>query len=233
MRIIMKISGEALKENSNISSNSLRKVLNEVKEISSKHEVMIVCGGGNFWRGRNDLEINNVISDQVGMLATVMNAISICSYFNQNGVDSSCYGSFEIPGIIRKDNLYDVNRDLGNKKVVIFGGGLGIPNLSTDMTTVSKACEYNADVILMAKNVDAIYDRNPKEEGAKKISEISHDDLLKTSLKQGSSSLMILDIEALAKLAKFKIPMYVYNPNKIDNMNDIILGEKGTKVITR
>lgn len=233
MRVIMKISGEALKGNSNISSNSLRKVLNEVKEIALKHEVMIVCGGGNFWRGRNDLDINNVISDQVGMLATVMNTISICSYFNKNGVETSCYGSFEIPGIIRKDNLYDVNEDLSNRKVVIFGGGLGIPNLSTDMTTVSKACEYNADIILMAKNVDAIYDRNPKEEGAKKISEISHDDLLMTSLKQGSSSLMILDIEALAKLAKYKIPMYVYNPNEIDNMNDIILGEKGTKVITR
>ena len=232
MRIIMKISGEALKENSNISSNSLRKVLNEVKEISSKHEVMIVCGGGNFWRGRNDLEINNVISDQVGMLATVMNAISICSYFNQNGVDSSCYGSFEIPGIIRKDSLYDVNRDLGNKKVVIFGGGLGIPNLSTDMTTVSKACEYNADVILMAKNVDAIYDRDPKLDGARRIKELSHLELFNMSVGQGVSSLMILDIEAMAKLVKYEIPMYVYNSNMVSNLDDVLSGKIGTRVIT-
>ena len=74
------------------------------------------------------------------MLATVMNAIALQSYFNLNGVSASCYSSFEVSGIIKKDNFSDVNADLKAGKVVIFGGGLGTPNLSTDMTTVSKAC---------------------------------------------------------------------------------------------
>ncbi len=231
MRIVMKISGEALKSDSNISGSNLDKVLSEVKDIASKHELIMVCGGGNFWRGRNDFNIDSVISDQVGMLATVMNAIALQSYLNLNGVSASCYSSFEVPGIIKKDNYSDVNADLKAGKVVIFGGGLGIPNLSTDMTTVSKACEYDADLILMAKNVDAIYDRDPKLEGAKRINKLSHLELFNMSVGQGASSLMILDIEAMAKLVKYEIPMYVYNSNMVSNLDDVLLGKVGTRVI--
>lgn len=232
MRIVMKISGEALKNGSNISSSSLDKVLSEVKDISSKHELIIVCGGGNFWRGRNDLAIKSAISDQIGMLSTVMNSIAINSYFNENNISTTCYSAFEVPGIIKKQNVYDVERDLKEGKIVILGGGLGIPNLSTDMTTVSKAVEYSADLILMAKNIDAIYDRDPKEKDAKKLDEITHEQLLEMSLKQGASSLMILDIEALAKLAKYKVPMYVYNSNMIKNIDEVLKGKEGTRVIT-
>lgn len=233
MRIVMKISGEALKNDGNISSDCLRKLLDEVKFLSLKHEVILVCGGGNFWRGRNDLDIDGVISDQAGMLATVMNAISVCSYFNLNGVSASCYSAFEIPGIIKKDSYDLVNSDLALGKVVIFGGGLGIPKLSTDMTTVSKACEYSADMILMAKNVDAIYDKDPKLGDAKRIPEISHLELFNMSLGQGASSLMILDIEALAKLVKYEVPMYVYNSNMIDSLDDVLSLRCGTRVITK
>ena len=100
------------------------------------------------------------------------------------------------------------------------------------MTTVSKAVEYSADLILMAKNIDAIYDRDPKEKDAKKLDEITHEQLLEMSLKQGASSLMILDIEALAKLAKYKVPMYVYNSNMIKNIDEVLKGKEGTRVIT-
>ena len=187
MRIVMKISGEALKNGSNISSSSLDKVLSEVKDISSKHELIIVCGGGNFWRGRNDLNIDSVISDQVGMLATVMNAIALQSYFNLNGVSASCYSSFEVSGIIKKDNFSDVN---------------------------------------------AIYDRDPKLDGARRIKELSHLELFNMSVGQGVSSLMILDIEAMAKLVKYEIPMYVYNSNMVSNLDDVLSGKVGTRVIT-
>ena len=232
MRIIMKISGEALKDDYNISQDNLKKVLKDIKEIKGDNELIIVCGGGNFWRGRNKLSINSVISDQVGMLGTISNAIAINSFFNLNGLDSACYGAFEVPGIIKKANINDVNNDLKKGKVIIFGGGLGIPGFSTDMTTISKGIEYGVDLILMAKNIDAIYDKDPKEKDAKKIKEISHEELLKMSMKQGLSSLMILDLEALSRLAKSKIPMYVYNSNKINNIKEVFEGKEGTKVVS-
>ncbi len=230
MRIVMKISGEALKDDSNISEDSLKKVFTIVKQLCKRHEIILVCGGGNFWRGRNNLKINNIVSDHIGMLATAMNAIAINSYFNLNGINSNCYSAFEIPGIIKKDNVLDINKELKMGNVIILGGGLGIPNLSTDMTTVSKAVEYQADLILMAKNIDAIYNKDPKEKDAIKLKELTHEQLFNMSLKQGASSLMILDIEALAKLVKYKIPMFVYNPNLIKNIDDVIKGKIGTKV---
>lgn len=232
MRIIMKISGEALKNENNISEESLTKIFTIVKQLTKKHEVILVCGGGNFWRGRNNLKINNIISDQIGMMSTIMNALAINSYLNENKVSSKCYSAFEIPGIIRKDNILKVNKELKEGNVIILGGGLGIPNLSTDTTTISKAIEYQADLILMAKNIDAIYSKDPKEQDAQKIKEITHEQLLNISIKQGISSLMILDIEALSKLAKYKIPMYVYNPNLIKDINDVLKGKTGTKVIS-
>lgn len=233
MRIVIKISGEALKNGYNISEVSLERLYRDILDIKNGNEIIMICGGGNFWRGRNKLSINGVVSDQVGMLGTVMNAIAINSYLNTKGIASSCYSAFDIPGIIKKSNINDVNKDLSEGKVIVLGGGLGVPNLSTDMTTVSKAVEYNADLILMAKNIDAIYDKDPKLNDAVKIDEISHEELLNMSLKQGISSLMVLDLEALLTLAKHKIPMYVYNSNTIDSIKDVIDGRKGTRVITK
>lgn len=233
MRIVIKVSGESLKKDYNISEENLEKIYKDILEIKKDNELIIVCGGGNFWRGRNKLSINKVISDEVGMLGTIMNAITINSYLNNKGISSSCYSAFEVPGIIKKSNINDVNKELSEGKVIILGGGLGVPNLSTDMTTVSKAIEYNADLILMSKNIDAIYDKDPKLEDAKRISEITHEELLNMSLKQGISSLMILDVEALVELAKHKIPTYVYSANVINNIEDVLKGKEGTRVITK
>ena len=233
MRIVLKISGESLKDDYNISEKCLEKIYNDIKDLSESNELMIVVGGGNFWRGRNKINIDSEVSDYIGMLATIMNSKALNSYLIKNGILSTCYSAFEIPGIIRKPSELEIENDLKNKKVVIFGGGLGVPNLSTDMTTVSKAIEYNADLILMSKNIDAVYDKDPKEEGAKKISEINHEELLNMSLKQGIDSLMVLDIEALTSLAKHKIPLYIYNSNVVKNINDVFEGKVGTKVITK
>lgn len=233
MRIILKISGESLKDDYNISSESLEKIYNEVLDICVGNELIIIVGGGNFWRGRNKLEINSVISDQIGMLGTVMNALALNSYLNSKGVSSSCYSAFEVSGIIKKANINDVNKDLKEGKVIILGGGLGVPNLSTDMTTVSKGIEYNCDLILMAKNIDAIYDKDPKLDDAKKIDEISHEDLLNMSLEQGIDSLTVLDLEALVELAKSKTPLYVYNSKSITSIKEVLDGKKGTRVITK
>lgn len=233
MRIVIKVSGESLKNDYNIEEKNLEKLYRDILDIKENNEIIVVCGGGNFWRGRNKLSINKVISDQVGMLGTVMNAIAINSYLNNKGISSSCYSAFDVPGIIKKSNINDVNKDLKEGKIIVLGGGLGVPNLSTDMTTISKAVEYNAELILMAKNIDAIYDKDPKLSDAKKIDEISHEELLEMSLKQGISSLMILDLEALVELAKHKIPMHVYNSNTITSIKNVLEGKEGTRVITK
>lgn len=232
MRIVLKVSGESLKGDFNLDKDKLETIYNEIKEIKKDNELLIVVGGGNFWRGRNDLGINNAISDYIGMLGTIMNALAIESYLNTKGIPASSYSAFEVLGVIKKSIRSDVLTDLKNNKVVVFGGGLGVPNLSTDMTTVSKAIEYDADLILMAKNVDGIYDRDPKNSDAKKLDTITHEELLNLSLSQGVSSLLILDAEALVELTKYKIPLYVYKADEIDNIEEVISGEKGTRVIT-
>lgn len=232
MRVVLKISGESLSGNGCIDSLMLDRVFTQVKELSLDNEVILVVGGGNFWRGRNDLNINKVVSDNIGMLATVMNGMAISSYLNECGIKSRCYGSFDVSGMVLRENVSSVLDDLSNGYVVVFGGGLGVPNLSTDMTTVSKAISYDADFILMAKNVDGVYDKDPKKFDAKKFDILTHQELFDLSIKQGASSLMILDIEALAALVKHKIPMYIYNSSDINNLNDVIDGKVGTKVVS-
>lgn len=232
MRVVLKISGESLSGNGCIDSLMLDRVLAQVKELSLDNEVILVVGGGNFWRGRNDLNINKVVSDNIGMLATVMNGMAISSYLNECGIKSRCYGSFDVSGMVLRENVSSVLDDLSNGYVVVFGGGLGVANLSTDMTTVSKAISYDADFILMAKNVDGVYDKDPKKFDAKKFDILTHQELFDLSIKQGASSLMILDIEALAALVKHKIPMYIYNSSDINNLNDVIDGKVGTKVVS-
>ena len=232
MRVVLKISGESLSGNGCIDSLMLDRVFAQVKELSLDNEVILVVGGGNFWRGRNDLNINKVVSDNIGMLATVMNGMAISSYLNECGIKSRCYGSFDVSGMVERENVSSVLDDLSNGYVVVFGGGLGVANLSTDMTTVSKAISYDADFILMAKNVDGVYDKDPKKFDAKKFDILTHQELFDLSIKQGASSLMILDIEALAALVKHRIPMYIYNSSDVSSICDVIDGKVGTKVVS-
>lgn len=232
MRIVLKVSGESLKGDSNIDAKKLEKICSEIREIGKDNELLVVVGGGNFWRGRNSLNISSATSDYMGMLGTIMNALAMESYLNKDEVIATCYSAFEVLGVVKKAILSDVLEDLKKGKIIILGGGLGVPNLSTDMTTVSKAIEYDADLILMAKNVDGIYDRDPKNSDAKKLDTITHEELLNLSLSQGVSSLLILDAEALVELTKYKIPLYVYKADEIDNIEEVISGEKGTRVIT-
>ena len=232
MRVVLKISGESLSGNGCIDSLMLDRVFTQVKELSLDNEVILVVGGGNFWRGRNDLNINKVVSDNIGMLATVMNGMAISSYLNECGIKSRCYGSFDVSGMVLRENVSSVLDDLSNGYVVVFGGGLGVANLSTDMTTVSKAISYDADFILMAKNVDGVYDNDPRKFDAKKFDVLTHQELFDLSIKQGASSLMILDIEALAALVKHRIPMYIYNSSGVSSICDVIGGKVGTKIVS-
>lgn len=232
MRLVLKISGESLKNIDNIDSDNLKNICGEIKELSQKGELIIITGGGNFHRGRASLNIARATSDYIGMLGTIMNILAISSYLDKIGVPNEAYSAFDIPGIIEKGNYKKIENDLKNKKVILFGGGLGTPNLSTDMTATSKALEYNADAILMSKNIDGVYDKDPKLTNAKKIDKLTHEELLNISFESGLSNLMILDPEALVSLAKHKISLYIYNYKDVKDIEDIFSGKVGTRVIS-
>lgn len=225
MRIIMKVSGEALKKESSISVSMLQQVLEEVKEISKDNEVLLVVGGGNLWRGRDNLDISPSYSDNIGMLATIMNGIALASYFNEHEVLTDLYTAFNIEGIGKRYSYNEVINSLKNKRVVVLSGGLGIPNFSTDMVTVQKAVELSCDLILMAKNVDGVYDKDPKQFDAKKYDVISHEELLNIHLKSGVDKLGVIDLEAMIMLCKHKIPVYFYS---LKTKNGASLYFKGT-----
>lgn len=233
MKIVMKISGEVLKQDNNICNDMLKEVLKDVLLLKKyNHDVILVVGGGNFWRGRNNLDINKVISDQIGMLATMMNALAINNYLNKNGVLSVVYSALEVEGIIKKYNEYDATKALSKNKVIVLGGGLGVPNFSTDMTVIEKAVQFEADMIIMAKNIDGIYDKDPKEQGAVKKDKITHEELLLNQIKVGIDKQGVMDFEALAALAKHKIPLYLYDARDKEGLEAFLTGKNKGTIVT-
>lgn len=232
MNIVLKISGEALKDENNISTLMLTRVLNDVKYIQSKgYNVILVCGGGNFWRGRNKLDIDNSISDEIGMLATDMNALAISSFFNKNNIKTKVYSTFEIENFIPKYTKEKALEDLNENYVVVLGGGLGRPFISTDLATVTRAYELNSDMIIMAKNIDAVYDKDPKLEGARRYSVISHKELLDNQNKMGKDTLGVMDYEALLFIEKTKPTIYLYNAKNENGVIDILNGRNPGTII--
>ena len=234
MKIVMKISGESLKENDNLSDTMLERIYQDVKKlVSDKHQLLLIVGGGNFWRGRNKIKINQSTSDQIGMLATAMNRLALSDYLNNKKITTTIYSAFNIEGLAEKYNYHKVINDLNNKKVVVLVGGLGVPNFSTDMNTVEKAIEFNADMIIMAKNVEAIYDKDPREKDARKYSIITHEELFLNQIKNGLTTQGVMDLEAMAALCKYKIPLYLYCAKNERAVIDFNKENSGTKVISK
>ncbi len=108
MRIVLKVSGESLKGDSNIDTKKIEKICSEIREIGKDNELLVVVGGGNFWRGRNSLNISSATSDYMGMLGTIMNALAMESYLNKDEVIATCYSAFEVLGVVKKAILSDV-----------------------------------------------------------------------------------------------------------------------------
>ena len=230
MRIVLKISGESLKGDQNISDKALDKILERIRDIKKDNELIIVVGGGNFWRGRNKLNIDNDTSDYIGMLSTCMNALALESFLNNSGLSTKAFSAIDVPSLIPKKDIKEIEKELKDN-IIVLGGGTGNPGVSTDTTTVNAAIDYNADLILMSKNVDGIYDKDPKEEGAKKYDIMTYKELYDMSLAQGDT-LHVMDLGALEKLLEYKIPLYLYSNNDIKSIDEVINGNKGTKVIT-
>ena len=223
-RVLLKLSGEALAGDKHMGFDepTVTKVAKQVKEIvDAGLEVSIVIGGGNFWRGRSSENIDRTKADQIGMLATVMNCIYVSEIFRSVGILTpfAC-GAFT--KLFSKDR---VNKYFEKGIVSFFAGGTGHPYFSTDTATVLRAIEIEADVILLAKSIDGVYDSDPKTNpDAKKYDEISIQEVIDRKLG-------VVDMAASILCMENKMPMLVFGLNEENSIVNTVNGKfNGTKV---
>lgn len=227
-RILLKLSGESL-AGENKTGIDFDKVLSICKEIadvaSCGVEVAIVVGGGNFWRGRSNTQMDRCSSDYIGMLATTMNALALGDAFKQLNQPVRVQTGVEMRQIAEYYIKDRAIKHLTNNRVVIFGCGTGSPFFSTDTAAALRAAEINADAVLKATNVDGIYTKDPKKhQDAQKISKITYLDVLNQKLN-------VMDTTATSLCMNNNIPIIVFNINEKNNLKKVIAGEKiGTTV---
>lgn len=206
-RILLKISGEALSGAAGHGFNpeSLKSVAEQILEVAKLGvEVGIVVGGGNIWRGRQGMNMDRVTADQMGMLATVINALAVSEALIGAGADARVLTSIEISGVGEKFNHKVADRYLKEGKIVVFGGGTGNPFFSTDTGAALKAAEIGADALLLAKNIDGIYDSDPKTNpNAKKFDELTYDEYVARGLRAMDTSAVVMCKENGLKVHAF------------------------------
>lgn len=221
-RIMLKLSGESLagSKGTGIDFDKVLEICKEITEVTSKGiEVAIVVGGGNFWRGRSNQQMDRCTSDYIGMLGTTMNALAIGDAFKQLGQEVRVQTGVEMRQIAEYYIKDRANKHLNNKRVVVFGCGTGSPFFSTDTAAALRAAEIGADALLKATNVDGIYTKDPKKhEDAKKIEEITYLEILNKKLN-------VMDTTATSLCMDNNIPIIVFDINKKDNLKKIINGE--------
>lgn len=222
-RILLKLSGEALGGNeSGINSESVMAIAKEIKKaVDTNVEIAIVVGGGNLWRGKTGEQIGMERSsgDYMGMLATIMNALAIQNSLDLIGVDSRVQTSLQINQVAEPYIRRRAIRHLEKGRVVIFGGGTGLPYFSTDTTAALRAAEINADAILMAKNgTDGVYTKDPnKFADAKKYDKLTYMEMLEQKLE-------VIDATAAALCMDNDIDLVVFDMNEVDNIKNAVIG---------
>ena len=227
-RVLLKLSGEALAgENGIINYDYIREIGKIVRSaVEEGAQIAIVVGAGNIWRGRQGfVDMDRVRADQMGMLATVINALAIQDAFAAEGCEAVVMTAAEMNAFAEHFTKRDAIRALEDGKVVIFGGGTGSPFFSTDTTAVLRAAEIEADVIMMAKNIDAIYTADPrKDPNAVRLEETTYEYILENKLGA-------IDITAASLAMDNGLPLYCFGLDKAENIGRVIRGEKiGTKV---
>ena len=227
-RVLLKLSGEALAGDKKFGFDeaTVTVVANQVKQLVDQGiEVGIVIGGGNFWRGRTSETIDRTKADQIGMLATVMNCIYVSEIFRSVGMKTNVLTPFECGFFTKLFSKDRANKYFEKGMVVFFAGGTGHPYFSTDTATVLRAIEIEADVILLAKAIDGVYDSDPKTNpDAKRYDEVSIQEVI-------DKQLAVVDLTASILSMENKMPMYVFGLNEENSIVKAISGDfNGTKV---
>ena len=224
----MKLSGEALagEKKTGFDEETVRDVALQVKQlVDDGIQVGIVIGGGNFWRGRSSENIDRTKADQIGMLATIMNCIYVSEIFRSVGMMTSVLTPFECGSFTKLFSKDRANKYFKKNMVVFFAGGTGHPYFSTDTGVVLRAVEVDADVILLAKAVDGVYDDDPRRNPeAKKYDEIPIEEVIEKNL-------LVVDMTASILARDNKMPMWVFALNEENSIVNTVKGKfNGTKV---
>ena len=227
-RILLKLSGEALAgdKHKGFDDETILSVARQVKElVDDGIQVGIVIGGGNFWRGRQNNTVDRTKADQIGMLATVMNCIYVSEMFRSVGMMTSILTPFECGAFTKLFSKDRANKYFAKGMVVFFAGGTGHPYFSTDTGVVLRAIEVDADVILLAKAVDAVYDSDPRTNpNAVKYDEVSIDEVIEKNLQ-------VVEMTASILARDNRMPMWVFGLNEENSIVNAVKGTfKGTKV---
>ena len=224
-RVLLKISGEALAgdQSRGLDFNVIGSVCDVVSKcVALGVQVGIVVGGGNFWRGLKDGgdRMERVRADHMGMLATAINALAVADVLEQKGVEVRVQTAVEMRAMAEPYIRSRAIRHLQKGRVVIFGCGTGNPFFSTDTAAVLRAAEIDADVILLAKNVDGVYSADPKKDpNAVKYSKITYDEVL-------AQHLAVMDSTATSLSMDNKIPVLLFALKDPENIYRAIMGEE-------
>ena len=224
-RIVLKLSGEALREpgsQDNISPEIVEGIANQIKAAHhTGMEIAIVVGGGNFWRGAAAAGrgMDRATADYVGMLATVMNALAVQSMLEAVGAPSRVQTAIEMKNVAESFIRRLAIRHLEKGRVLILGGGTGNPFFTTDTTAALRASEIGADIIFKATNVDGIYDKDPRQhDDAQRFDTITYNEALARNLK-------VMDGTAFTLCQDNDIPIVVFNMNQEDNIRRALSGD--------
>ena len=222
-RVLLKLSGEALAgtDVKGINFDRVLEICKEVKEVSDLGvQVAIVVGGGNFWRGKSNQQMDRCTSDYIGMLGTTMNALALGDAFKQLGADVRVQTGVEMRQIAEFYIKDKADIDLNKGRIVIFGCGTGLPFFSTDTAAALRSAEINADVVLKATKVDGIYTADPRvDENATLIEETTYMEVLNKKLN-------VMDATATTLCMDNHIPIRVFNINKEGNLLKVVQGER-------
>lgn len=221
-RVLIKLSGEALagEDKFGVNPEMTAKTAAQVKEIHDQGvQIAIVVGGGNFFRGRTVKNIDRATADYMGMLATVMNALALQDSLLSIGCDAKVMTAIEIRDMAEGYSRRKALDYLDDNKVVIFGGGTGSPFFSTDTTAALRAAEMNAEVILLAKSIDAVYSEDPNvNPDAERYEELTYMDIVEKELR-------VMDLTAATLCKDNDIQLYVFAMAEEGNLMKVINGE--------
>ena len=222
-RILLKISGEALAgaNGTGIDPAMVEHVVSQIVELHNNGvEVAVVMGGGNFWRGRQGINMDRVTADHMGMLATIMNGLALHDAIEKKGVQTRLQTALSIPAVAEPFLLRKALRHFEMGRIVLFACGTGNPYFSTDTGAALRAAEINANVLLMAKNVDGVYDRDPKKDpNAKKFDSLSYLDVINLRLAH-------MDTTAITTCMENNIPIITFALDEPDSIVKAAMGEK-------
>lgn len=222
-RVVIKISGEALAGENGFGLNNavIAGVVEQIAKVRNMGiQIGIIIGGGNFWRGRQGADMDRTTADHMGMLATVINSLAMQDALEHAGVPTRVMTAIEMPRVAEPYILRRAIRHLEKGRVVIMACGTGNPYFSTDTGAALRAAEIQADVLLQAKNIDGVYDSDPKKNSnARKYDKIGYLDVIKDGLQ-------VMDTTAVSLCMENHIPIVTFALNEKDSIYKAATGQK-------